>query len=477
MNIPISAVKFFYAFLLLTIALPLSANEYTPEGFYDVDRMVFENGFELVLKHRPYIPSVSMRLKVNVGMKDYPCGKQETPHFLEHLVFAGTSTHTEAELNALIEDNGGRWNAYTGQHETVYDIDIHSHYADLALNLLYEMMTDSTLSQENIDLSREILLHEMGGTPSRFSKWIYEMELYKSGSDMALDFLGLNCREIDTAETVTPDDIKQAFRKHYVPNNMQLVVVGDYDKTEIIQQVSSSFGALPRAQIDGRPPTTLPEVNGPLIFTGSLYPLASNQAQVTLLFPVEGHSSPDRALKIIRNYLSTRLYNALRIEKGLTYTPRVSVSREQNYGLFYLIVNTKEDDLEKVQTIISNEIQKLIDGEIAPEVIESIKRSILLAYSQGFESNAGHANYYVNSLYEFDLYESLFNEESAITKVTPEDVTAAAKKYLSPENQITIIHDPIFTFSGLLLFIATLVLGIGILVIYLFRKRFLKFRR
>lgn len=106
--------------LLLSGAPWVAASQYSPPGVYDIEHLTLHNGLRVLLKPRTTARSASIRLVVGVGTHDFPCGRRETPHLLEHLLFTGTSRHTEAELDSLIEKHGGTWNARTGYDKTVY---------------------------------------------------------------------------------------------------------------------------------------------------------------------------------------------------------------------------------------------------------------------------------------------------------------------------------------------------------------------
>ena len=137
--------------LVVMTSPTLLAGDYTPPGLYEVEYFQLSNGLRVLLKERHQARSVSYRVVVNVGQADYPCGHKETPHFLEHLLFNGTSTYTESELDDLVEEHGGSWNGYTGQETTGYELDIFSLYAPLGLDILYEIITDSEITQESVD--------------------------------------------------------------------------------------------------------------------------------------------------------------------------------------------------------------------------------------------------------------------------------------------------------------------------------------
>jgi predicted Zn-dependent peptidase len=107
-----------------------------------------------------------------VGQHDFGCGWQETPHFLEHLLFTGTSRYTEVGLDELIEQHGGDWNAYTYSEDTVYTLDIYGKYALPGLDVLHQIMTDSLLSAEDVETSRGIVEREAGGRPSAIQQWM-----------------------------------------------------------------------------------------------------------------------------------------------------------------------------------------------------------------------------------------------------------------------------------------------------------------
>src|SRR5262244_1940124 len=136
---------------LLGLPVGTSASEYDPPGLYDVEYFKLTNGLSVIIKQRNQAHSASVRLVVNVGNRNFPCPKRETSHFLEHLLFMGTSKHSEAELKRLIEDHGGAWNGYTSPTETGYQIDIYDKHLRLAIVTLHEIITDTIITPKTIE--------------------------------------------------------------------------------------------------------------------------------------------------------------------------------------------------------------------------------------------------------------------------------------------------------------------------------------
>src|SRR5262245_46667418 len=142
---------------LLALTLDASASKYDPSSLYNVDYFKLENELDVILKKRTHAHNVAIRLVVNVGLRNFPCDKRETPHFLEHLLFMGTSKHGEAELKSLIEDHGGSWNGFTTETDTAYQVDIFDGHLPLAINTLYEIITDTIITPEKIESARDVL--------------------------------------------------------------------------------------------------------------------------------------------------------------------------------------------------------------------------------------------------------------------------------------------------------------------------------
>lgn len=161
----------------LTISADSLASKYTPEGLYDPAIYNLDNGLRVILNPRHGARNVAIRLDVGVGSFDFPCNKLDTAHFLEHLLFTGTTKHTESELDELMKQHGGDWNAYTYDESTVYEMDIFSEHTDVALETLSEIISNSVITEENFDLSRTIVYREMGGQPSIIRQFLYKHEI------------------------------------------------------------------------------------------------------------------------------------------------------------------------------------------------------------------------------------------------------------------------------------------------------------
>ncbi|HUS84951.1 MAG TPA: pitrilysin family protein [Anaerolineales bacterium] len=458
----------------------LMAGEYTPPGLYDVKYYQLPNGLRVLLKERHQARSVSYRVVVNVGQADYPCGRKETPHFLEHLLFTGTSAYTESELDDLVEEHGGSWNAYTREESTDYVLDIFSLYAPLGLETLHDIITDSQITQENVNRSRDIIHREAGGRPSFVESWYRELGMGRSGSGLAHDKLvegtSYACSEIDTADDISRSDILKAYERYYVASNMTLVVVGDFDPEVMKAQIESTFGSIQSGEHNHRQLQDPMPVSDALTLTSTLSPLIDSEALVGVAYASGGSRSPDYYPRwVIEKYLSDRLFKKLRLEEGLSYSASVDTSSYSNVDVWYIYADTELDTIDEVIALIRQEIDQLVREPIGDEAMSLVKSKLLMSIAKGFESNSGMADYYAASLHEIEKRGSLVREEEEIEALTSEDIQRVAQKIFSGKPPVVFQDKPTITYDHLAVGLGMLALLIAFLVFrYMSRKRILK---
>ena len=460
------------AALLAGVAM---AGEYSPPGLYDVDHSVLDNGLRVILKPRHGAHTVAFRIVVGVGQHDYDCGWQETPHFLEHLLFTGTSRHTEAGLDELVEQHGGYWNAYTYAEKTVYTLDIYDRYSLPGLEVLHEIMTDSLLSPSDVETSRGIVEREAGGRPSAIQQWMRRKGVGWSATDLALRQVlpGSNyiCDELESTARITREHIVEAFNTYYVPGNMALVVVGDFDVESMRTAIKRTFGAIPAQPVPDRkwrvppPPHTFAGVQS------TFNPVLGSDAEVRLVFRAIGITSADYyPFYVLAEYLDTRLYEMIRIEGGLAYSPVSELGSLRDYGVLLAYADVELDMQDRALELLQAEIARL-QQPLDAGAVELAKRKLLLRMVQGYESNSELADYYADSVFEYETGGSLVDQEARIEQVTAADLHRVATQYLPLDRAVVFREAPALTYSqfylGLVLLVFVLV---AVLAVVLHRR-------
>lgn len=465
-------MKILLAIFLIAFPIIVSSQDYSPNNFYDVTYRQLDNGMGVILKSRGESKNVVVKLLVNVGFDDFPCGKQQTPHFLEHLLFTGTSKLSEYELERFLETRGGSSNAETGRFTTVYSVDIFNKYLPDALNYLHDIMTDSVITPENIELSRSIINQENGGASSAFKKYLYTKDIGKNSSEKALELLGINCPNIMTPDDVTRQDIIDAYDKYYKPNNMVFVIVGNFDESEALSWIEKLFSHLPSTDLPKRIDKKPQKFIGPVELSGTLSPIIASENGVGVDFILPSLWSDDiYILRLLESYLDDLIYQRLRVETGYAYSPGATLYEEEDLSLMELSADVEKENMGTALELIRQNIESVRDGNIDTEKFEEIKKGLLLSYAQGLETNEDYSNYYIRHERELRDTGKFRNEEELVSNATIDDVKRLAAKYLTESNMIIYRNSPTLTHNQFFLFIAWIIFLIAGVLIYLFIQR------
>ena len=239
------------------------------------------------------------------------------------------------------------------------------------------------------------------------------------------EYIGYSCSVMTSPKGVSRDEILAAYQKYYVPNNMVITVVGKFSEEEVLTNLNKRFGQLPvsdvthnsRRQAKGH-------VTGPRTFVGSLSPILATDANVGIVYVVPGQKSPDKyPLTVLEYYLKDKVFKTIRIDHGLGYSPDVSFIPMEDVGLIVLGGDVDFDEMDHVLELLQQEIYAVARGDIDETLFSKTKRYVSLSYEQGYETNADHADYYVDKHYELVEDGRLFDQDEAIANVTIDQVS------------------------------------------------------
>lgn len=181
------------------------------------------NGMDVLLAPDHTIPKVSIQLWYNVGSKDETRGRKGIAHLIEHMIFKGTETLSEADINAIVYKLSGTTNAFTSHDYTGYLFDMPAQNWHHVLPIMADCMRNCSFKQEHLN--------------SELRTIIQEIKLYNDDymSSLLEGMLGMIFHDHPYRDPVigykqdllalSQDDICQFYQYHYVPNNAALVVL------------------------------------------------------------------------------------------------------------------------------------------------------------------------------------------------------------------------------------------------------------
>jgi len=438
--------------LMATVKLS-GAGPYSQPGFYAPEVIHLDNGLTLILKERGEAPNVAIRLVVGVGHDDFAKGAKQTAHMVEHLLYMGTTTHDETEIDRLIQNHGGYSNAFTGNEETIHHLDIFNQYYLWGLDFLYELLTEASFSEDQVRMAAGVIAREEGGIPTGVHRWLYEHDITKPVWEMAYDRLLPNSGYqfgLEGCDNISRDELLKTFRQFYVPGNMTMIVAGKFERDKLLAKVRETFGRLPVTALPERRQWNLPFPIGPAELTGTLAPLFDSEGNVEMMFRTEGVLSADYyALQVVDRYLDRKVFEELRFKRGLAYDSGSSYTANRKWGIIAAGGAVDFDRMGEVRQVLEAEIDRLRAGEVTAAEIDNVKQRILLAQANGYESNGAVADYYADNLAGFQARGLYQNYEDAIAAVIPAQVSQVAARYLLRERAVLVMNHPTVTIEGL----------------------------
>lgn len=410
---------------------------YSAAGIYDPQIIEYDNGLTLILKHRAGIRTVSIRVRVGLGMAHYECGQRQVPHFLEHMLYDSIPGLSEAGLEKRFFDMGATSNAATQSTETIYKLDTFSGTTIQGLDLTADMVTGAKLNRRSFEKTKKVVFREEGGEPGPVEKQSLVGGRLASGARKALADVSPRhfgvCGIWNTGQDVDYASVEDAYRRYYTPGNMIWAVVGDFDRKKLLEWANRRLAGLPK--IASRSPEEPKRGD----FASHDYTGFASEPGVWLLAFTDGSTGKGYyAYALMEHLFDSQLFERLRLDTALTYTPNAERYSESDWGLFTIQADAEKDKQEQVLHIINELVEELTDAPLPTEEFRAAQLSLLRNWAQSVETNADYAYYYINSVPTFRRNGLFVNDEIQVARLTPEDLQRAARRLFAPGNVVTV---------------------------------------
>ncbi len=366
-------------------------------------KIVFEkytlpNGLQVILHVDRKLPIVHVNQWFHVGSKNERVGRTGFAHLFEHLMFQGSGNAKEdyftyvETLGANLQEGGV--NGTTNQDRTNYFATVPS--ANLEALLWVESdrlatLTDA-MTKEKLDNQRDVVKNErrqgLENTPyGRWYKIVLE-NLYPAGHPYSWPTIGSH--EDLTAASL--EDVTEFFKTYYTPNNLSLVIAGDFDPAEAKRLVEKYFGPIPPGPPLDRPTLNIPTLTGEKIVEASD---RVSQDRVYMVWPTPPGFSPgdadlDLASLILADGLSSRLNKALVYDRPLCTAVQAFQNSSEIAGWFAVIATARPGvSLTEIEKVVSEELAKLARTGPTPAELARAKTKQEFAFVTALEGIGG----------------------------------------------------------------------------------------
>ncbi|MCH7964369.1 MAG: insulinase family protein [Bacteroidetes bacterium] len=207
-----------------------------------------DNGMQVLLIENPALPMVGVNVVVKVGSAYETFATSGMSHMLEHLLFNGTDTLTQKELYDATDKIGGYNNANTGEYYTNYMMVTPAENIYEGMILQSAMLFHSILPEEKFEKEKDIVMEEIAKSlaNSREQAERNIISIIYKGHALSLPTLGT----YETIKNMKRDDVYKFYKNYYLPNNMIMSVIGNFNKDEMIKQIEEIYGCVPPGDVN-----------------------------------------------------------------------------------------------------------------------------------------------------------------------------------------------------------------------------------
>jgi predicted Zn-dependent peptidase len=389
------------------------------------------NKAKLVTEEIPYVRSVAIGIFIKVGSRHENANLAGASHFVEHMLFKGTSTRSARDIAESFESIGGQLNAYTSREYTcVYARTLDEH-VDMAVDIIFDMLFNSAIAEKDFTTEKEVIIEEINmyeDTPDELIHDVFNRKLWQ-GHQMGSPILGT----IDTITNMDRSHLFEYYQEHYVPSNIIIAVAGNINAQQIKDKIDQIIEKVPDKEITA--PVCKAEAGSGFV---NLVAKETEQVQICLGVPGISYHDENRYTQNIMNSilgggLSSRLFQTIREELGLAYSVYSFPSSYSDTGSFCIVIGTGPGKLPRFFASLYEELDKFKQYGVSAGEINRTRQLNKSSMLLGLEGVMNRMNRIGKSVM---MYDQIISPEQVIDRmyqVTGEMVKQFAVSLFRPE--------------------------------------------
>lgn len=406
----------------------------------DFQRTERGNGIRVLTERMPSLRSVTTGFWVGVGSRDEPRELSGISHFIEHLIFKGTSRRTARRIAEEFDAMGGELNAFSAKEYTCFYSKVLDERLGDAFEIMSDMLLRSLMRPQDVDAERKVILEEIAmheDSPDDIIHDFFVSALWES-HPLGQSVLGSQ----NVIRTLGSGEIADFYRAYYKPCNIVVAAAGNVDHARVVELVDRLMDCEGEGGKNSRH-AFVPEIRPHTV----VYDRPTEQAHIVLGTQGLPRQHPSRfALAVLDNILgggmSSRLFQKIREERALAYSIFSYHSMYVETGLVAVYAGTSPENVSAVMELIKEEIARITEKGVSEEELnrskDHIKGNLVLSLEDSGSrmTRIGKAEVCGGEI--LSLNELL----ARIDAVTSEDVLKLAKELFGPRKLVATVIGP-----------------------------------
>ena len=386
-------------------------------------REVLSNGVRLITEQMDHVRSVSVGVWLTRGSRHEPREHGGIAHFVEHMLFKGTTSRSAEDIAQQVDSLGGHLDAFTSKEYAGYYIKVLDEHLPIALDVLSDLVLNPAFDAEDVEREKKVILEEIKMVEDTPDDLVHELFTQSFWRDHPLGqpILG----SVESVQALTADVLRTYFDSTYIAGHIVIVAVGNITHEAMKALVMPNFGALmtrdePSAE---RPPSVVTQA---LVRSKEL-----EQSHVLLGTSSYPQNHDDRHAAYVLNTMlggsmSSRLFQNVREKRGLAYAVFSNLVAYRDAGQLTIYAGCANDAVRELVRVVVDELRGMKQPPPDTELRRAkdhLKGSLMLS----LESTSSRMSNLARQEIYFDRQFSLDETIDAIERVSTDDVTRVAR--------------------------------------------------
>jgi len=404
----------------------------------DVQYFTLQNGIRIIHCYNTR-EIAHCGLIINAGSRDETQIQNGIAHFIEHVIFKGTSKRKAYHVLSRLENVGGDLNAFTTKEETcIYASFLHEHY-ERSLELFADILFNSVFPEKEINKEKDVVLDEINSYKDSPAEQIFDdfEELLYDGHPIARNILGIP----ETVKSFTKSDILEFMDQNYHTDQMVISSVGNITFEELIRIVTKHFGGInPNLRKKAREKVIhyMPSKKVEIRQNHLAHSIVGN-----LAYAVDDDKR--LGLVLLNNLLggpglNSRLNLALRERHGYAYDIESNYQAYSDTGIFCIYFGTDPENLSKATAIVQKELKDLRDKKLGILQLSRAKTQIIGQLAISLESNVSEMLSNGKRFLQVSQIESVKEIIRSINDLTAKQLLEISNEIFDPKAQSALIY-------------------------------------
>ena len=398
----------------------------------DTETTTLANGLRVISERMPHVRSISVGVWVATGSRRETADRNGISHFIEHMLFKGTTNRSAEEIARSVDSIGGNLDAFTGKELVSFNTKVLDEHLARAFDVLADLVLHPLFRDEDIEKEKSVILEEIKmeeDSPDYLVQEIFSSNFWKD-HPLGKPILGTP----DTVRRLDQAAIRDYYAAVYTPSNLIVTAAGNLEHEAVASLARRYFEALPAG-----PPAPAEEAP----HTHARIALRNKKAleQVHLCLGVPSHPLPHRERfnwyvlnTLLGGGMSSRLFQNIRERQGLAYAVFSELSPYRDTGCLSVYAGTSRESARRVVESVLKEFRELKQRPVEEEELRRAKDYLKGSLVLSLESTASRMSGLARNEIYFGRFFSLDELLESIEAVTADGLQELARTFFDPRH-------------------------------------------